>query len=821
MGTLLLFSITTRLIGVALALWLLLRDRRLPFLLLAGLTTLMAARQTFTLLHTDVPWRGGPWETEVPGLLVSFLVLGVVLASMRLLREDNRQFSFWDNVSREAGFAFAHLDPHQTLRRISSNIRELLGHSPEDLEGLSFRTLTAPESPLRALPARHEAPALNQGLRREAILRGPDGQRIPVHVFVRFLDNPLHGCRGYSLVIADRRQEVQARDLQETISSLAREAEELIANEGWGLVHIAEHAARALSLERITIWWFSPDHQFLRCAENFHRTEGRHTAGEVLNVAETPLYLDALRASRVLVVENPGSHPHISELRDTYIARHGITALLNAPILIEGRMTGVVCFEHTGEPRTWNESEIAFAGSIADLVALARTAGHHRQRAEHLAHQAYLDPLTGLMNWQHLQRRLQEEVDREAERAEACLALLYIDLDQFRYINDTLGHETGDHLLAEVAKELIAHQPADSLLGRVGGDEFVLAVPQMEPEAARTLGETIRQRLAHFGFDVGDRDITLSASIGIAPLEGAPATAGDLLARADLACSQAKEEGRNRVTLYAPGETAEQIMSERLETFHRIRNALNRDRFRLLYQPIRGLGGETGDFHEALLRMEDGDDLLPPGAFLPTAERFSLMGEIDRWVVRNALAELAVLRRQRPGLTFSVNLSARAFNDQPLFDEIRAQIHHWALDPASVVFEITETEAIANIEAAKTMIWTLKEMGCRFSLDDFGSGFASFAYLRELPVDLVKIDGRFIRELAGSTLDHAIVRALVDIADTLGKEVVAEFVENGQTLALLRDMGVHYGQGYYLGRPAEEPAPVLRRPNLPSAAGDH
>ncbi|HKJ87782.1 MAG TPA: bifunctional diguanylate cyclase/phosphodiesterase, partial [Gammaproteobacteria bacterium] len=372
----------------------------------------------------------------------------------------------------------------------------------------------------------------------------------------------------------------------------------------------------------------------------------------------------------------------------------------------------------------------------------------------------------------------------------------------------------------EVAKELIAAQPTDALLGRVGGDEFVLAAPGLEAGEAWSLGETIRTRLTHSGFRVDGRSMTLSVSIGIAPLEDGTSSAGDLLARADLACSQAKEEGRNRVSLYKPGEAVGQLMSERLEMFHRLRHALDQDRFRLVYQPIRGLDGETGDFHEVLLRMEENGELLPPGEFLPTAERFSLMGDIDRWVVRQALAELAARRQQRPGLTFSINLSARAFGDQPLFDEIREQIQHWGLDPAAVVFEITETEAIANMAAAKSMIWTLREMGCRFSLDDFGSGFASFAYLRELPVDLVKIDGHFIRELAGSTLDLAIVRALVDIAHTLGKEVVAEFVENGQTLSLLTDMGVHYGQGFYFGRPGEEPAPVLRRPNLRSASGN-
>lgn len=818
MGTLLLLSITVRLTGLGLTLWLLLRDRRLPLLFLAALTSLMAARQAIAFAQMDAPWLGGPWVAELPGLAVSFLILGVVLASMRLLREEGRQFSFWDNVSREAGFAFATVAPDQTLRRVSTNIHELLGYSPEALAGRTFHSLTAPGSPLRELPTPQEAPDLVRGLRRDAVLLSRDGQRIPVRIFLRHLGTPLYERRHYNLVIADRREEVQARQLQETIADLAREAEDIISNEGWGLVHIAERAAAALDVERFNVWWFSPDYQFLRCAENFERTAGHHTAGEVLDTAQAPAYVEALRSNRVLEVADTTSDPNLHELASTYLARHGVRALLDAPILLEGEVAGVVCFEHTGGRRAWSEAEVAFAGSIADLVALARTAGRHRKRAEQLAQQAYLDPLTGLLNWQYLQQRLQEEVERQETTRDPRLALLYIDIDQFRYVNDTLGHETGDHLLAEVAKELIAAQPTEALLGRVGGDEFVLAVPGLGEEAACGLGESIRDRLARFGFRVGKRDMTLSVSIGVAPLRDSSDTAGDLLARADLACNQAKEEGRDRISLYQPGEAAGQLMSKRLEMFHRLRSALNQDRFRLVYQPIRGLGGETGDFHEALLRMEEDGELLLPAEFLPTAERFSLMGEIDRWVVRHALARLARERRERPGLTFSINLSAGAFNDQQLCDEIRQEIERRKLDPSAVVFEITETVAIANMAAAKNMIWTLKEMGCRFSLDDFGSGFASFAYLRELPVDLVKIDGHFIRELSGSTLDRAIVRALVDIAHTLGKEVVAEFVENGQTLALLQEMGVHYGQGAYLGPPQADPAPVLRRPR--PAAGE-
>ena len=695
MGTILLLSALVRVAAMALSLGYLYRHRRWQILILTTLTGLMATRQGLTLSQGGFGWLGGPWITELPGLLVSFLVLGVVVVYNRILQED-------------------------------------------------------------------------------------------------------------------RHQQEQARSLQESVADLAREAEEIIAHEGWGLVHIAERATEALEVDRMGIWWFSPDRQHLRCTEHYDRINGRHTAGEMLDKARHGAYFQALEQNRVLAVTDPTHDPRTAELRP-YLQENGITALLNAPILFEGHTAGMVCFEHTSGRRHWNDAEGAFAGSIADLVALARTAGRHRERAERLAHQAYMDPLTGLVNWQFLQERLQEEVDRERRNAEPALALLYIDLDQFRYINDTQGHEAGDRMLAAVAKEIIAVQPPEAVLGRVGGDEFVLAVHEADPAQVEALAASIRDGLARMGKDGEAHRFTLSASIGAALLDAETRSAGDLLAGADLACNQAKEAGRNQIAFYQPGSEANELMSERLAMFQRIRRALDEDRFRLVYQPIRGLKGHVGDFHEVLLRMEEDGHLLSPGAFLPAAERFSLMGEIDRWVVEQAMAQLARWRQERPEMVFSINLSARAFGDQALFDQIRSWIETYQLVPEALVFEITETEAIANLAQAKAMIWTLKELGCRFSLDDFGSGFASFAYLRELPVDLVKIDGHFIRDLPNSSLDHAIVRALVDIADNLGKEVVAEFVENSQTLARLSALGVGYAQGFYLGHPAEHPLPMLRR----------
>ena len=810
MGTILLFSALIRVAAMGLSVWHLYRHRRWQILVMVALTGLMAARQGLTLAEAPVAWWGGPWHTELPGLLVSFLVLGAVAAYMRILQEDGHQYLYWNRIPRETGFVFADLAPDHTIHRVTDNLSGLVGYEPTEVTERNFTELLSSQEHGQGegLPRPTDLSDPERGSRMDLTLRARDGRDVPIRAFIRFQHNPFHGRRHFSVILADRREEVQSRKLQETVADLAREAEDIIANEGWGLVHIAEQAAEALEVNRVGIWWFSPDHCHLRCTEHYNRITGHHTAGELLDQTPYPTYFQALEEHRVLAVADPWTDPRTAELAPGYLAEQGITALLGVPILSEGRSAGVVCFEHTGGQRTWNEAEAAFAGSIADLVALSRTAGRHRERAERLAHQAHLDPLTGLVNWQLLQERLHEEVVREGQKADPRLALLYIDLDQFRYINDTQGHEVGDGLLTAVAKEIIAVQPGDAVLGRVGGDEFVLAVHEADPELVRGLAARVQDGLARTALDGGPQ-VTLSASIGVALMGPDTRSAGDLLAGADLACNQAKEAGRNRIAFYQPDSPANTLMSERLSTFQRIRRALDRDGFQLVYQPIRGLSGYPGDLHEVLLRLQDEEGALGPGQFLPVAERFSLMGEIDRWVVEQAVARLAQWRRERPELTFSINLSARAFGDQELFDQIRDWIRIHNLAPEALVFEITETEAIANLAQAKAMIWTLRELGCRFALDDFGSGFASFAYLRELPVDLVKIDGHFIRDLPHSSLDHAIVRALVDIADNLGKEVVAEFVENSQTLAQLTAMGVHYAQGFHLGHPVDTPLPVL------------
>lgn len=797
MGATLLASIIIRLVACALTLFFFFRDRRWPILFLTALTGLMASRQILTYRELTSGFFSGPWPTELPGLVVSFFALAIVLTYARLLKEDDRQYAFWSNIPRETGFVFVELTPDQRIRRVTGTVAGLLGYASSDLTDQSFSALFAPDSPIQALPPPEEVRDGGHGKRFDAILTAAEGRRVAVRIFARYLGNPLRTRRHYSLVIADRREEEESKRLQETIADLAREADALIANEGWGLAHVAERAAQALGVPRVTVWWLSPNEEHLRCAECFDQPTGRHTAGEILSTAQHPTFLEHLAASRTLAIRDIETDERTQTLAPAYLRPHGTTALLAVPILLEGRPGGAVLFEHREAPRAWNEVETAFAGSIGDLVALSHTAGVHRARAQHLAQQSYLDSLTGLLNAQSLRERLEELATDDAE-----LGLLYVDMDQFRYLNDILGHGAGDRFLTEVARALVATSPPEAVLGRISGDEFVVVVPDMAEEDGLNLADDIQQRLTGITYELEGRSHTLTVSIGLAVRSANTPTAGDLLAAGDLACSRAKEAGRNQVATFQADERPGEHMSERLAMYHRLRRALTQDHFRLVYQPIVPLLDPRPVLHETLLRLAGTDRLLTPGAFMPTAERFALMPEVDRWVVDHAIAYLA---EAESDLRLSINLSGRGFSDPGLFDRIRDRITEHAVDPRALTFEITETEAIANLAEAKAMIWRLRELGCRFALDDFGSGFASFAYLRELPVDMIKIDGRFIRELTSSHLDRVIVAALVDIARTLGVSVVAEFVEDEPTRQELIELGVDYGQGFHLGRPATEP----------------
>lgn len=434
------------------------------------------------------------------------------------------------------------------------------------------------------------------------------------------------------------------------------------------------------------------------------------------------------------------------------------------------------------------------------------------ERMEHIQHDreaarselvwlADHDPLTRLLNRRRFNQDLMHLVDQAVRQGHSG-ALLFFDLDQFKDVNDISGHPVGDILLQRVAEQLEILISTEGFLGRLGGDEFALALPKADSERAIAAAEQVQTRIRSVVVRNHGLRHQVSASIGIVLFPEHGVETRQLLADADLAMYQAKERGRGRWYLFAPEDQGREQANARVLWSERITEALAEDRFELHFQPIMDLATGSVRRKEALLRMRDAQgELVYPNHFIPVAEKTGQIHAIDHWV----LARSIVVMQIHPELHLSVNLSANAMDDPSLLSELKELLAQYHVDPARLTFEITETVAVDSLQNTKRMMRGIQELGCQFALDDFGSGFASYAYLRQLPVNAVKIDGAFIRNIAHNREDQIFVRAVTDIAHGMGKRVVAEFVENEEILNILRQIGVDYAQGYHIGRPGPLP----------------
>ena len=438
-------------------------------------------------------------------------------------------------------------------------------------------------------------------------------------------------------------------------------------------------------------------------------------------------------------------------------------------------------------------------GEPLHMVSQVQDISERKERATRLEHLIDHDFLTGLFN----RRRFEEELVREVERTTrygATGAVLMIDLDNFKNVNDIFGHKAGDDLLRGVAGALRHRMRQTDVLARVGGDEFAMLLPEADAEQAQIVAEGIVKTLGRQVAVLGEQTIHVTASVGVALFDHLRAT--ELLEFADLAMYEAKAAGRNRVAVHRPGgEHGEQV--SRRSDVELIRTALAEDRMLLYCQPILDLKQNEVCQYELLLRLRTDAALEPllPSSFLYVAERFNLIQDIDCWVARKAIELIAEYSRAGRRLVLHVNLSGKSIGDARVAALIEAAISEAGIDPACLVFELTETTAITNIEEAKAFAHRLRNRGCRLAVDDFGAGFGSFYYLKSLPFDYFKIDGDFIRGIVASPMDQLVVAAIVGIARGMGKQTIAEFVPDEDTRRLLEKSGVDYAQGYHVGRP--------------------
>lgn len=436
-----------------------------------------------------------------------------------------------------------------------------------------------------------------------------------------------------------------------------------------------------------------------------------------------------------------------------------------------------------------------FVGTHVDLTERKKT-------EETLNYQSTHDDLTGLINRREFERRM-DQLLSDAKENNQTHALCYVDLDQFKVVNDTCGHMAGDEMLKQLSRELQKVVRSGDILARLGGDEFGLLLEKCSLDNASRLTSAIQAKIRDYTLVYEGRSFRISASMGVVPITAATLSTTELLKSADAACYMAKDKGRDRIHVQRGADADVDKRHTEMQWVNRIQDALDESRFCLYAQLIEPLNTNKKLHYELLIRMidEQGEVVLP-GAFLPAAERYNLISKLDEWVIKNAFKALSENPGFRGKVSFiSINLSGQSIGNEGFLDFITQQMHAYSIEGKNICFEITETAAISNLLNADSFISKLRQFGFRFALDDFGSGLSSFGYLKNLPVDFLKIDGMFVKDIVKDPIDRAMVKSINEIGHVMSMQTIAEFVENDEIKGMLREMNVDYAQGYGIHTP--------------------
>ncbi|MCW9023125.1 MAG: EAL domain-containing protein [Gammaproteobacteria bacterium] len=502
--------------------------------------------------------------------------------------------------------------------------------------------------------------------------------------------------------------------------------------------------------------------------------------------------------SEILILKNgftmqPEPNPIEKCLRDKTIVG------LGSNIILTNREGKEIMIEDSAAPIRDHQGNIVGAVMVFYDVTAMRNTPHL------LSYHATHDVLTGLFNRREFERQLAELI-LDAKNSRSQHALCYIDLDQFKVINDTSGHISGDKLLQQLTFIIKEHVRDADMLARLGGDEFGLLLKNCNLDKALKIAETLRKVIKEFRFSWDKNTFEIGASIGLVPITETGATPEEILSEADSACYAAKEKGRNRIQVYQTGNLELARRQGEMQWVSRINSAINDDRFILYAQPIVSLNNDNHNHFEILLRLvEENGTIVEPMAFIPAAERYNLMVDIDYLVIKKSITLLAEIHQSEynkiPNIKFSINLSGDTLGKEDLLDYIMSLLKQNRIPSNAICFEITETAAIRNLEQAATLIKALRNEGCSFALDDFGSGLCSFSYLKSLPVDYLKIDGAFVRNISTDKVNHTVVKSASYIARALDMQTIAEYVEDTHTINILKELDVDYAQGFGIGRP--------------------
>jgi diguanylate cyclase (GGDEF)-like protein len=465
--------------------------------------------------------------------------------------------------------------------------------------------------------------------------------------------------------------------------------------------------------------------------------------------------------------------------------------IISTPLLKEsGNLAGILILVNDMEAKDFTNSDRKLSEVLAIEAAMLIRARH--------------DSLTELLNRKGFYEKL-ESAFEQVQAQGKMYSLIFLDVDQFKIVNDTSGQKAGDKLLIQIGALVKKELGSSDVIARLGADEFAILLDGYSLSEASKKAEIIKQIINQFRFIYELRMYDIALSIGVVWIDPAAKNISELLSAADLACRMAKEKGGNRVHIYHPSDQELLIHENQMQWISRINQALIEQRFQLYKQRILPLGeADPYEHYELLIRLKDENgQMVSPIQFIPAAERYGLMTKLDRWVVKTALAKMAECYAAdcNCNLACSINLSGQSFCEQGFLEYLIIQVNSSGLPPASICFEITETVAVSNLSQTIEFMQAVKKIGCKFSLDDFGSGMSSFTYLKNLPVDYLKIDGYFVKSILENKIDYAMVQAINQIGQVMGLKTIAEFVENDAILAELKKIGVDYGQGYGIGEP--------------------
>ena len=560
-----------------------------------------------------------------------------------------------------------------------------------------------------------------------------------------------------------------------------------------------EISSKTLGVKRVSIWLYNETKTGIECRALYISGEG-YSSGDILLKADFPNYFSAMETGRRLVINNARTDPVTNELVDPYLIRNDIYSMLDVPIFYDGIIIGVVCHEHTGGLRTWSPNEQEFSSLIASDISLSLEIDKRKTTEKNLEHQAFHDSLTGLPNRALFLDRIEQGI-RHASRENSFLAVLFMDLDHFKQINDSFGHSAGDSALISISNRLKSALRKTDTIARFGGDEFTILLSEFKKvedinAIVSNLFDAIQQPLV-----INNTELFVTTSIGISVFPNDGTTAEILLRNADAAMYRTKEKGRNAFEFYT-----EDMTERALEKVHMIANlkrALEQDEFEVYYQPQYDIQKKQLIGLEALIRWQHPDlGFLSPQKFLPAAEESGLIVSLDRWVMRKSLQQMKVWKDEGLALgRLSLNLTMQHIDQTDFLEFLTNLMAEIGCTGETLAFEITEGQLMTNPEKTIESLNRISELDIKIAVDDFGTGYSSLAYLKKLPVNTLKIDKEFIRDLPGDEDDVSIVKSIIALSKSMNMEVLAEGVETEEQLKFLNEEGCNLTQGYYLSHP--------------------